>query len=93
MIQQLNARGFTGIKTFFRFIKGRLWCLTFHSPVLRCIGGYGGYDHFGRRRKAYHNMWCVLCDNKWEQADRGERCVGAFLWHTRKSEKTGGMAL
>ena len=71
----------------YRYYKGRLWCLTFHSPVVRCLGGYGGIDHFGRRRKSYHNMWCVKCGNHWDQKDHGEPCVGSHIWHFRKNEK------
>lgn len=70
-----------------RYIKGRVWCLTWHSPVIRELGGYGGLDHLGRRRKSYHSIWCVTCGNRWEQADKGEPCRAALMWHTRESEK------
>jgi hypothetical protein len=79
------------LRALFRYLKGRAWCLTFHFPVIRLLGGYGGRDHWGRRRKSYHDMWCVVCDNQWEQADRGERCTGSHMWHWRKSEHKSGI--
>ena len=75
------------VRVLCRYIKGRVWCLTFHAPVLRTLGGYGGRDHLNRRRKAYHGMWCVKCNNRWDQADRGERCIGSHVWHWRRSER------
>jgi len=75
------------------YIKGRIWCMTFHAPVLRCLGGYGGVDYLHRQRKAYHNMWCVKCDNRWQQKDRGEKCIGSHIWHFRKSERIAKKAL
>jgi len=76
-----------GLRPLWRYAKGRVWCLAFHAPVLRMWGGYGGRDHWGRRRKAYHDMWCIVCNNRWEQRDKGERCRGPQAWHWRKSEQ------
>lgn len=75
------------LATRWRHFKGRVWCLRFHAPVLRGLGGYGGTDHRGRRRKGYHSMSCSACGNNWEQADRGERQFGALMWHTRDVER------
>ena len=75
------------LKLMFRYIKGRVWCMTFHQPVVRCMGGYGGRTVFGRRQRAYHGMWCVKCNNRWDQESRGEKCIGSHIWHTRKHEK------
>ncbi len=77
----------TKVKHLWKYFKGRLWCLTFHAPVIRELGGYGGRDHWGRRRKSYHSMWCVKCNNRWDQKDRGEQCIGSHIWHWRRSEK------
>lgn len=78
------------IKPLIRYIKGRVWCMWRHAPVIRLLGGYGGTDHWGRRRGAYHDMWCVSCGNRWEQRDNGEKCRGAMSWHFRKSETPKG---
>lgn len=75
------------VSKIFRFFKGRAWCLTFHAPVIRELGGYGGSDHFGRRRRAYHSMWCVKCGNRWDQDQSGERTLGSHMWHFRQHEK------
>lgn len=71
------------------YLKGRLWCLRRHPPVVRTLGGYGGSDYLGRRRRAYHGMWCVRCGNRWEQASRGEPVGGSHTWHRRDSETMG----
>lgn len=75
------------VRVLYRYLKGRVWCLTFHAPVVRELGGYGGRDHLNRRRKAYHSIWCVKCNNGWDQADRGEKCIGSHVWHWRRSER------
>ena len=75
------------MKQMFRFLKGRIWCLTFHAPVIRTMGGYGGVSAFGFRRRAYHGMWCVKCENRWEQKSFGEPCIGSHIWHWRRNER------
>ena len=75
------------LRNLFQYYKGRLWCLTFHAPVIREMSGYGGSNHWGRRRKAYHPMWCVKCGNQWEQKDFGEQCHGPQAWHWRFVER------
>lgn len=70
-----------------RYLKGRIWCLTWHSPVIRGLGGYGGLDQLGRRRKAYHSMRCLMCDNHWEQEDKGEPCKAADMWYDKSCER------
>lgn len=69
------------------YYKGRLYCLYKHAPVIRGLGGYGGIDHLHRSRKAYHSMWCVKCNNRWEQPDHGEPCHASHMWHFRSSER------
>ena len=73
-----------------RYIKGRLWCRRFHKPVFYNIGGYGGRDVWGRRRKEYHGFHCWRCGNRWDQSGRPKplttaqrrACADAFgsLW-------------
>jgi len=76
------------MQKIWNYYKGRIWCLRFHAPVIRCLGGYGVKNHFGRCYKAYHSMWCVVCDNRWDQPDMGEKCVGSHIWHLRQHEKS-----
>jgi len=69
------------------YYKGRLYCLRMHEPVIRNLGGYGGSNHWGQRRKAYHGMWCVVCGTRWEQPDCNEPTTGSHMWHWRRCEK------
>ena len=71
-----------------RYWKGRLWCLWVHTPVLRTFGGVGWLDWRGRYHNASVNdMWCVSCNNRWQQAHRGETNGNPMAWHTRKQER------
>lgn len=80
----------TWLRRLWRYYKGRLWCLTMHAPVIRQLPGFGWRDQWGRYRgSAYHEMWCVVCNNRWEQAERGEPNKAAMTWHDRRSEKRG----
>lgn len=55
------------VAKLWRYLKGRCWCRKRHRPVFVAPGGYGGRDHLNRKRAAYTSVWCVVCDNRWEE--------------------------
>lgn len=75
-------------------LKGHYFCQRFHAPLFRELGGYGGTDIWGRRRKQFWRMWCTECDNhfdtvippKRKTVEQRKACAKAFgdMWH--KSE-------
>ena len=66
----------------YRYYKGRLWCITFHSPVVRCMGGYGGTDHFGRRRKysLWTGSWVLKAQRRTKTTGRKEETGKTREW-------------
>jgi hypothetical protein len=54
------------LKNIFNYFKGEYYCKKFHNPVFVSMPGYGGRDHFNRKRQSYYPKWCVVCDNRWE---------------------------
>lgn len=54
------------------YLRGKYICHKYHTPVIEHLGGYGGRDVWGRRRKAYHEFYCPKCGLTWEETgDRG----------------------
>ena len=49
------------------YLVGELYCGRFHRPTFSSVGGWGGRDAWGRRRKAYYGRWCVVCGRHWEK--------------------------
>ena len=55
------------ITEILRYLRGEWWCRFRHKPLMTSLGGYGGRDVWGRRRGAYHGVWCVVCNRRWEK--------------------------
>lgn len=49
-----------------QYLRGEFLCRFIHKPLFFGIGGFGGIDIFGRRRKSYHEYRCVKCGLSWE---------------------------
>ncbi len=60
-------------RNIYKYYKGRYYCRRFHKPVVGSIGGYGGVNHFLMSKKSYKEMWCLSCDNKWEESSEGQK--------------------
>lgn len=60
MINKIKRRWWK-LKAIYHYLKINHWCRRFHRPLFSGIGGYGGRDVFGRRRKAYYTRRCTKC--------------------------------
>ena len=53
-------------KRIFIYLKGEYFCRFFHKPLFFNLGGYGGKNIFGIKRKSYREFNCIKCNNYWE---------------------------
>lgn len=52
------------------YLLGEWWCARFHRPLIANLGGYGGRNVWGRRRKEYYGRLCLKCERRWEKPGR-----------------------
>ena len=55
------------IRQCWTYYVGEYWCRRFHRPLFSNLGGYGGIDHLGKRRKEYYSLYCSKCNRNWEK--------------------------
>ena len=54
------------VKEIWDYVVGEHWCSRRHYPLFHEIGGSGGRDVFGRKRRDYWGLWCSTCGRRWE---------------------------